>query len=142
MNRNDHEPSDERTAGRLSSGLRRAMQSAIAEGLSDPRVEGCLISVLDAVMTADRSTVRFHISVLPAERGMLAIAALRHASGRLKAGMFKKIEIRRLPRLEFQLDDSLKKQAALDAAMHTASLARGEIPADESSEAATEKDTQ
>ena len=72
MNRNDHEPSDERAAGRLSSALRRAMQSAIAEGLSDPRVEGCLISVLDAVMTPDRSTVRFHISVLPGERGMLA----------------------------------------------------------------------
>ncbi len=140
MNRNDHEPSDERTAGRLSSALRRAMQSAIAEGLSDPRVEGCLISVLDAVMTPDRSTVRFHISVLPGERGMLAIAALRHASGRLKAGMIKKIEIRRLPRLEFQLDDSLKKQAALDAAMHAASVSRGEIPADDSTQAASGQD--
>ncbi len=129
MNRQSHEPSDERAAGRLSSALRRAMQSAIAEGLSDPRVEGCLISVLNAVMSPDRSTVRFHISVLPGERGMLAIAALRHASGRLKAGMIKKIEIRRLPRLEFELDDSLKKQASLDAAMLAASQSRGEIPA-------------
>ena len=129
MNHNDHEPSDERAAGRLSSALRRAMQSAIAEGMADPRVEGCLITVLDAVMTPDRSTVRFHISVLPGERGMLALAALRHASGRLKAGMFKKIEIRRLPRLEFVLDDSLKKQAALDAAMQAASQSRGHIPA-------------
>jgi ribosome-binding factor A len=60
---------------------------------------------------------------------MLAIAALRHASGRLKAGMIKKIEIRRLPRLEFELDDSLKKQASLDAAMLAASQSRGEIPA-------------
>jgi len=131
MNRQSHEPSDERAAGRLSSALRRAMQSAIAEGLSDPRVEGCLISVLNAVMSPDRSTVRFHISVLPGERGMLAIAALRHASGRLKAGMIKKIEIRRLPRLEFELDDSLKKQASLDAAMLAASQSRGESPAND-----------
>ena len=34
MNHNDHEPSDERAAGRLSSALRRAMQSAIAEGMA------------------------------------------------------------------------------------------------------------
>jgi hypothetical protein len=54
--------------------------------------------------------------------------------------MIKKIEIRRLPRLEFQLDDSLKKQAALDAAMHAASVSRGEIPAHDSSEAASEQD--
>jgi hypothetical protein len=52
--------------------------------------------------------------------------------------MIKKIEIRRLPRLEFQLDDSLKKQAALDAAMHAASVSRGEIPADDSSETESE----
>jgi ribosome-binding factor A len=121
MNRHAHEPQDPRSAGRLVSSLRRALQSAITEeGLSDPRVEGCMISVLDAAVAPDRSAVRFKVSVLPGERGALAIAALRHAAGRLKEGMARKIEIRRMPRLEFELDDSLKKMAALDAAMLSA----------------------
>ncbi|MCE9620436.1 MAG: ribosome-binding factor A [Planctomycetes bacterium] len=133
MNRHAHEPSDERGAGRLASSLRRALQSAITEdGLSDPRVEGCMISVLDAAVAPDRSTVRFKVSVLPGERGLLAIAALRHAAGRLKEGMYKKIEIRRMPRLEFELDDSLKRQAALDAAMQAAKPSNGQTEVNDS----------
>ena len=41
----------------------------------------------------------------------------RHAAGRLKQGMARHLEIRRMPRLEFRLDDSLKRQAALDASL-------------------------
>jgi ribosome-binding factor A len=55
--------------------------------------------------------------VLPDTAGPRALGALRHASGHLKEGMAKHVEIRRMPRLEFELDDSLKRQAALDVSL-------------------------
>ncbi|MCE2875769.1 MAG: 30S ribosome-binding factor RbfA [Planctomycetes bacterium] len=117
MKRRDDDRAQDHGSERVVSALRRALQQALAQGLSDPRLDGTLVSVASASMSPDGQSLRVGISVLPETAGPRALGALRHASGHLKEGMAKHVEIRRMPRLEFELDDSLKRQAALDVSL-------------------------
>ena len=117
--RDDHDRHDH-AGERVVSALRRALQQALIEGLADPRLDGVMVSVTGGSLSPDGLAFTAGISVLPEQAGPLALQALRHAAGHLKQGMARHVEIRRMPRLEFRLDDSLKRQGALDA-----SLARG-----------------
>jgi ribosome-binding factor A len=114
------ESGHERADGRVTSALTRALRQALVEGLADPRLDGTLVTVTGGALSPDGLAFTAGISVLPEQAGPLALQALRHAAGHLKQGMARHVEIRRMPRLEFRLDDSLKRQGALDA-----SLARG-----------------
>ena len=114
--RDDHDRHDH-SGERVVSALRRALQQALIEGLADPRLDGVLVSVTGGSLSPDGLAFTAGVSVLPEKAGPLALQALRHAAGHLKQGMARHVEIRRMPRLEFELDDSLKRQAALDAAL-------------------------
>ncbi|NBX25455.1 MAG: ribosome-binding factor A [Planctomycetes bacterium] len=112
-----HERGPGHGAERAASALRRALQQAMVGGLSDPRLDGTLVSITRASLSPDGAALQVGVSVLPEQAGRRALEALRHASGHLKAGMARHVEIRRMPRLEFELDDTLKRQAGLDASL-------------------------
>jgi ribosome-binding factor A len=65
----------------------------------------------------DLADAQVHVSVLPADRSELVMHGLRDAAGFIQREIGSAITARRLPRLHFRLDDSLKRQAALDAAL-------------------------
>jgi ribosome-binding factor A len=48
------------------------------------------------------------------------VQALQHAAAHLRRAVLEGSRVRHAPRLRFVLDDSLKRAAALDAAMRTA----------------------
>lgn len=100
--------------GHLEARLRRALQTILVRGLNDPRIRG-LVSVTGFDLAPDQSSAVVHISVLPAQYGPLTIAGLQHAAVRLTAEIGGMVRARRLPTLRFELDDRLKKEAALDA---------------------------
>jgi ribosome-binding factor A len=100
----------------LNSALHRAVQSVIARGLNDPRITG-LISVTKVEMSQDKRTAAVFVSVLPAERTSAVLHGLRSAAAHIRSKIGDAIDMRRLPTLEFEIDDSLKKQAALIAAI-------------------------
>ncbi|MBX3354753.1 MAG: 30S ribosome-binding factor RbfA [Phycisphaeraceae bacterium] len=104
--------------GHLEARLRRALQTILARGLHDPRFRG-LVSVTEVDLSPDQARASVGISVLPSEHGPLTVAALRHAAPHLAAEVGQMVRSRRLPQLDFQLDDRLKKQAALDAALNS-----------------------
>ena len=101
---------------KVASVIRHAVQDVIARGLNDPRVRG-LISVTRVEVAPDLADAQVHISVLPAERSELALHGLRDAAGFVQREIGAAVTARRMPRLHFRLDDSLKRQAALDAAL-------------------------
>ena len=117
MRHHRDESGHERADGRVTSALTRALRQALVEGLADPRLDGTLVTVTGGSLSPDGQAFTAGVSVLPETSGTLALQALRHAAGHLKQGMARHIEIRRMPRLEFRLDDSLKRQAALDASL-------------------------
>jgi len=90
--------------------LRRAMQERLARGIADPRIRG-LLSVTRVSMSPDRADARIWISVLPEEHAELTLHGLCSAATKIRKELSEKIRMRRIPRLHFLLDESLKKEA-------------------------------
>ena len=103
----------------LGSVIQIAVQRVITRGLNDPRVRG-LISVTKVELAPDLADARVFVSVLPAEHSELTMHGLRNAARHIQSEIADEVVARRLPRLSFHLDESLKRQAEVDAA-----LARG-----------------
>jgi ribosome-binding factor A len=96
--------------------IRRAIQSELARGLNDPRVQG-LVTVTEVMVTPDFSEARIGVSVMPHDRASLTLSGLRAASGFLRRRIMDETRIGRVPRLIFESDESIKREAALDAAL-------------------------
>lgn len=108
-------PMTQRTE-QLGSVIQAAVQSVITRGLNDPRVRG-LVSVTKVELTPDLSEARVFVSVLPAEHSELTMHGLRSAAGHVQREVAAQVAARRMPRLSFRLDQSLKRQAALDRSL-------------------------
>jgi ribosome-binding factor A len=100
----------------ISSVLQRAVQEVISRGLNDPRVRG-LISVTSVTISEDRREATVRVSVLPAEHAELTMHGLRHATPHVQSKVANTVRARRVPTLHFRLDESLKKQADVLAAI-------------------------
>jgi hypothetical protein len=55
--------------------------------------------------------------VLPEDRASLTLSGLRAAAGFLRRRVMDETRIGRVPRIGFELDDRLKRQAALDSVL-------------------------
>jgi ribosome-binding factor A len=62
-------------------------------------------------MSPDRADARIWISVLPQEHAVLSLHGLQSAASKIRKELSEKVRMRRLPRLHFLLDESLKKEA-------------------------------
>ena len=96
--------------------LQRAVQEILSRGLNDPRVRG-LISVTKIDLSADRVNATIHVSVMPAERAKLSLHGLKHAATHIRLELGRRVKMRRVPRLSFRLDESLKREARIIAAI-------------------------
>ncbi len=94
----------------VGSVLRQAIQEFIARGLNDPRVGG-LVTVTAVRVSEDFANADVMVSVLPAEREELAMHGLRHAARHIRREVGDKVALRQMPRLNFKLDRSLKREA-------------------------------
>src|SRR6188508_1792500 len=101
--------------GQVASVIRRVVQDRLIRGLHDPRVRG-LVSVTEVQVTEDLAEAIIRISVLPVENAPLSLKGLRSAAGHLRSELAQAMSSRRAPRLRFELDDSLKRAAVVDAA--------------------------
>lgn len=96
----------------IESTLRRAISEVLARQLSDPRIRG-LLSVTRVTISRNHHDASVFVSVLPAGFGKRTLAGLRHASGHIHSLLCKAVAMKTVPRLNFQLDDGLKKQATV-----------------------------
>lgn len=100
----------------VASLIKRAVQAQLDRGLHDPRVRG-LISVTSVGLDDALSDAVVSVSVMPQEHAELTMHGLRHAAPRVRAQIARTVRLRRLPRVTFRLDESIKKQALFDAAL-------------------------
>jgi len=114
-------------AEQVAQQLRRAVQDVLTRGLNDPRVRG-LISVLEVDLSPDFTQAVIRVSVVPEGAGRMTIEGLRSATRHVRSEVAKRVDMRRTPRLEFVLDDSLKRAARVHAALAEV------MPEDESTE--------
>ncbi|MSR43952.1 MAG: 30S ribosome-binding factor RbfA [Phycisphaerales bacterium] len=86
----------------VASVLQRALQDRIVRGLSDPRLQG-MVSVIEVRMSPDLLHATAKVSVLPADRGPLSLAALKSAVGFFRSSLRETTSLRRVPQLTFEL---------------------------------------
>ena len=100
----------------IESVLKRLVSEVLQQKLADPRVRG-MVSVTQVQVTADLRDASVYISVLPARYESRTMLGLSCATGRIQKMIQASISAKTMPRLEFRLDESLKKEAAVMAAI-------------------------
>lgn len=94
----------------------RVLRERLARGLNDPRVQG-MVSIVGVSLAPDFSSAKVGISVLPEDRERLTLSGLRSATRHLESALREGTELRRVPRLSFEIDEAHKRERALYAAL-------------------------
>jgi ribosome-binding factor A len=130
----------------VESTLKRAISTVLATRIADPRIEG-MVTVTKVDVSPDMHQAQVFVSVLPESHEKTTLAGLRSASGHINGLIRKSITMKVMPRLEFRLDESIKKEAAvLDAIRRGRELEdkraaeRGETPAEPPTEEPSKED--
>jgi len=111
----------------LTAAIERGVREVLARGLHDPRVQG-LITVTGVRVLSDLSRAIIDISVMPAEKQDLTFHGISGAAAYIRREVGELVSTRELPKFEFRLDTSLKKQATLLAAIDRAKSELKELP--------------
>jgi ribosome-binding factor A len=96
----------------IESILLRAISQVLSQQLTDPRVAG-MVSVTQVTTASNLSRAKVGVSVLPKRRTGVALHALRKAAPRIRRLVGEAVTLRRVPILEFELDESLQREAAV-----------------------------
>ena len=99
---------------KVASSIQRAIQAALSRGLGDPRIRG-LVSVTSVDVSPDLADARVRVSVVPMKYEPRVLRGLESAAGRLRKEISNHARIRRVPKLSFEIDRSIKRQAELEA---------------------------
>jgi ribosome-binding factor A len=113
-----------RRTERMSSVIRRGAQSVLNEGLSDPRLDGALLTITEVRVSRDLRSATIMVSVMPENAERRAIAGLTAATRFVRRETADRTQIHRMPEFLFKLDRGMKRQAAVLGAL-------GELRADD-----------
>ncbi len=103
----------------IESTLTRAVAQVLQRQIADPRIEG-MVSITRVKVTEDLATAFVYVSVLPEQHQRKTLYGLKHAARHIEGLARKLVALRQVPHLEFRLDESLKKQAQVYAAIDEA----------------------
>lgn len=101
----------------LASIIHRAVQSVVSEGLSDPRLAETLATITRVKVSQDLRSSTIFVSVFPEKAQSRTIHALNDAAGYIRRTAAERVSIQRMPALLFKIDESIKKQAEVLAAI-------------------------
>lgn len=100
-----------RKPAQLASIIHRAVQSVLAEGLADPRLEDVMVTVTDVNVAPDLRSATVLVSIMPDTAQSKAIHALKDAARFIRRQAAQRVSIHRMPDLFFKLDRGVKKQS-------------------------------
>ena len=115
---------------RLNAQLRQELALALAQDVKDPRLS--LVSVLEVDCAPDLSVALVRVSSLgdDAERRR-NLVALKGMAGYLRHLLGDRLEnLRRVPRLDFRLDDSIVRGTRVNQLLHSLASEPGSSPDD------------
>jgi ribosome-binding factor A len=96
----------------IEATLKKAVAEVLQRDLADPRVDG-FVSITRVKVSPDMANATISVSIMPEDKQSKNIHGLRHATGHIRSLVLKKMATRTVPRLRFELDESLKKSAAV-----------------------------
>jgi ribosome-binding factor A len=99
-----------RRLAQVESTLQRAIAEVIQRHLADPRIRG-LVSITRVKVSPDLADAQVFVSIMPASHERRTMTGLHRATGRIQALTRQEVALKSMPRLRFELDQSLKRQA-------------------------------
>ncbi len=102
-----------RRVQRVNVVLRQEISRVLAEELKDPRLSA-MVSVTLVRTASDLRSAKVYVSVLgDATEKADTLAALRSASGFVRRSIRRRLSLRSVPHVEFQIDESIERGAEL-----------------------------
>ncbi len=100
---------------RVSSLIKEILSKIL---LKEVEIEGVLITLTDVEIAGkDRQHAKVKVSVLPSERSQDALKILKSRQGYFQHLLNEKMNIRPMPRINFELDFGLEKAAKVEKAL-------------------------
>jgi ribosome-binding factor A len=98
---------------KLDSILLREISMIISQEINDPKLGFPIVTEVD--VAPDLSTAKVYVSFLGKNyKKRDGIEALRRAKGHIKSELAKRIRIRKIPDLTFEVDDTLDKAERIE----------------------------
>jgi len=96
----------------VASVIHRAIQTVLAEGLSDPRLAP-IITVTKVAVTKDLRDATVYVTMLPEDKKDLTMHGLRSASRHIRHRISDKIALPKTPDLHFKHDLGAQNQQSI-----------------------------
>jgi ribosome-binding factor A len=101
-----------RRAQKVAEAVREVVSMTILTELKDPRVRDVTVTYVE--VSGDLRHAKVHVSVMGEEaKQELSLRGLRNAAGFLQSKLASRIDTRYTPRLDFVLDQGVKKSIAI-----------------------------
>ena len=97
---------------KAAEAIREVVSMAILTDLRDPRVEGVTVTYVE--VSGDMRQAKVHVSIMGNEtQQKLCLHGLRSSAGYLQSKISDRIDTRYTPRLQFVVDEGVKKSLAI-----------------------------
>lgn len=115
---------------RVEETLRRGIADALLfGGFSDPRLQGVNFTVTGVKVDTELTLARVFVDVLSEGRDRAAVlAGLRSAAGAIRRDLQGRVELRRIPELRFEVDESIARGQRIESIL--SDLQRAPKPAE------------
>jgi ribosome-binding factor A len=111
-------PRDFPRSRRVAEQIQRELSRLITAEFQDPRLK--LVTITEVEVSRDLSHARVYVSVLGSDDPSDAVAALKHASGRLRQMLSHALRMRGVPELRFVEDKVLIEGSRLSGLINKA----------------------
>lgn len=106
-----------RRTDRLSELFREEISRLLQKGLKDPRIGFATINRVD--ITEDLSYAKVYVSVMGSDQEKQStLIGLRQSAGFIRQILGKGIKIRKIPELQFVLDENLEHALHIQSILH------------------------
>lgn len=109
---------------RISQEAQKAIDAIIRDELNDPRIGGTW-SIVRCEVTRDLRYCKVRISILEADRRKDMMSALTRAAGFVRRELGRRVDLRYVPEVIFELDTNIEYAARIDQMLKEAG-SRGE----------------
>lgn len=98
---------------RLEQDVKIALSDIIMNEVKEPSVTG-LISVTDVKITPDQKYAKVYVSIFEKQNKNKVVDALKKATGFIKKELGKRVRMRNMPDITFELDNSMEYGEHMD----------------------------
>lgn len=99
---------------KANSVLKREIASIVQNDLSDPRLEGQLVSITGVSLSPDLTYAKVFVSIYGPKDSNETLQAVKSAGGFIRRELASKVKFRTLPELNFLLDTSEEYSAKIN----------------------------